>query len=163
MKHLLALILLFSCFINSSFASELENPIPLVPLTLEMADGSQLKTAELLGTPYILHFWATWCPYCKKLQPGLEKIHQKYKRHGLRVIGVSFREDDDATPQQSLINRGHHFKTAIKADLIAQQLGIKGTPTTLFINKQGQVVWLTNTSDPDDKKLHDNAAKLVSD
>ncbi|MFY8326558.1 TlpA disulfide reductase family protein [Pseudoalteromonas sp. ZZD1] len=161
MKYLFALFLLsISLF---GYAAELEQKqLPKLPaLTLKMADGSSLNTKDLLGKPYILHFWATWCPYCKKLQPALDQIHQQYQQYGLQVIGVSFREDEGADPQQSLISRGHHFKTAIKADLIAQRLGIRGTPTTLFINMHGQVVWLTTTSNPNNEKLKANAAKLV--
>lgn len=159
MKYLLALLLFSTSFFN--YAAESQQPPKLPALKLNMADGSTLNTQSLLGKPYILHFWATWCPYCKKLQPGLEQIHQQYQQYGLNVIAVSFREDEGADPQQSLLNRGIQFKTAIKGDAIAQQLGIRGTPTTLFIDKAGRVVWLTTTSNPNDEKLKANAAKLV--
>ncbi|MBE3673429.1 TlpA family protein disulfide reductase [Pseudoalteromonas distincta] len=131
---------------------------PKLPtLNLQMADGSPLNTQDLLGQPYVLHFWATWCPYCKKLQPALQKIDDM----GLKVIAVSFKEDNDATPAKALSERGYTFKTAVKADAIAQQLGIRGTPTTLFVNKEGNVIWLTNTSNPEDPNLHLNARTLL--
>ncbi|MBB1400237.1 TlpA disulfide reductase family protein [Pseudoalteromonas sp. SG45-1] len=135
-----------------------EATYPKLPtLNLQMADGSPLNTQDLLGQPYVLHFWATWCPYCKKLQPALQKIDDM----GLKVIAVSFEEDDDATPAKALSERGYTFKTAVKADAIAQQLGIRGTPTTLFVNKEGNVIWLTNTSNPEDPNLHLNARTLL--
>ncbi|MBE0359915.1 TlpA family protein disulfide reductase [Pseudoalteromonas aliena] len=131
---------------------------PQLPtLNLQMADGSIINTHDLVGQPYVLHFWATWCPYCKKLQPALQKINDM----GLKVIAVSFKEDDDATPAKALSNRGYTFKTAVKADAIAAQLSIRGTPTTLFIDKKGSVVWLTNTSNPEDANLHLNARTLL--
>lgn len=74
----------------------LSNSPKLPMLTFNMADGSQIKTQDLLGKPFILHFWATWCLHCKKLQPRLDKIHLKYQSQGLQVITVSFREDEDA-------------------------------------------------------------------
>ncbi|MBE0378040.1 TlpA disulfide reductase family protein [Pseudoalteromonas prydzensis] len=160
MKYLFALILVSTSLL--SFATEVQQPTKLPALALTMADGSQINTDDLIGKPYILHFWATWCPYCKKLQPGLDKIHQQYQQYGLQVIAVSFREDEDANPAQSLIERGHHFKTAVKADAIAAQLGIRGTPTTLFINRQGQLNWATTTSDPNDPSLLEHAAKLAT-
>ena len=160
MKYLLVLMLLNISLL--SFAAEVPQPAKLPAFTLTMADGSQINSNDLIGKPYILHFWATWCPYCKKLQPGLDKIHQQYQQYGLQVIAVSFREDEGADPAQSLIERGHHFKTAIKADAIAAQLGIRGTPTTLFINKQGQLSWATSTSDPNDPRLLEHAASLAT-
>ena len=64
-----------------------EATYPKLPtLNLQMADGSPLNTQDLLGQPYVLHFWATWCPYCKKLQPALQKIDDM----GLKVIAVIF-------------------------------------------------------------------------
>ena len=159
MKQLLiaiTLILLNFTAYAQNKSSEATYP-KLPPLNLQMPDGSALSTDDLLGQPYILHFWATWCPYCKKLQPALQKIDDM----GLKVIAASFREDNDATPAKALSSRGYTFKTAVKADAIAEQLGIRGTPTTLFVNKEGNVIWLTNTSNPEDPNLHLNARTLL--
>ena len=160
MKHIFIVITLtilsFSVFAEQSI-QDLNHP-ELPPLTLNMADGTSIKTQNLLGEPYILHFWATWCPYCKKLQPALQKIHDM----GLNVIAVSFKEDDNAYPAKALTNRGYKFKTAIQADKIATQLGIHGTPTTLFINEKGHVVWATNSSDPDNANIHLKARTLLN-
>lgn len=157
-KLITAITLILLSFISSAQQLADDNSLPKLPaLTLNMADGSTINTQDLLGQPYVLHFWATWCPYCKKLQPALEKIKHK----GLKVIALSFKEDDDANPAKAISDRGYTFKTAIKADAIAKQLGIKGTPTTLFINKAGRVIYLTNTSDPEDENLHLYARALL--
>ncbi|ATG78287.1 TlpA family protein disulfide reductase [Pseudoalteromonas sp. 1_2015MBL_MicDiv] len=159
MKQLFIAITLTLLSFTAHAQQEITNTThPKLPtLNLQMADGSIINTHDLLGQPYVLHFWATWCPYCKKLQPALQKIDDM----GLKVIAVSFKEDEDAAPAKALSDRGYTFKTAIKADAIAKQLGIRGTPTTLFINKQGDVIWLTNTSNPEDANLHLNARTLL--
>lgn len=159
MKQLLTAISLFllsfTLYAQDQNTDEAHPQLPT--LNLQMADGSIINTHDLVGQPYVLHFWATWCPYCKKLQPALQKINDM----GLKVIAVSFKEDDDATPAKALSDRGYTFKTAVKADVIAAQLSIRGTPTTLFIDKKGRVVWLTNTSNPEDANLHLNARTLL--
>ena len=156
-KLITAITLILLSFISS--AQLLANDsLPLLPaITLNMADGSCVHTQDLLVQPYVLHFWATWCPYYKKLQPALEKIKHK----GLKIIAVSFEENDDATPAKVISDRGYTFKTAIKADAIAKQLGIRDTPTTLFINKAGRIIYLTNTSNPEDENLHVYARTLL--
>ena len=123
MKQLfIAIALIFISFTSYSQEESTQETYPKLPtLNLQMADGSALNTQDLLGQPYVLHFWATWCPYCKKLQPALQKIDDM----GLKVIAVSFKEDDDAAPAKALSSRGYTFKTAVKADAIAQQLGIR--------------------------------------
>ncbi|AQP98995.1 thioredoxin [Pseudoalteromonas aliena] len=159
MKQLLTAITLFllSFTVHAQDKNTDEAHPQLPTLNLQMADGFIINTHDLLGQPYVLHFWATWCPYCKKLQPALQKINDM----GLKVIAVSFKEDDDATPAKALSDRGYTFKTAVKADAIATQLSIRGTPTTLFIDKKGRVVWLTNTSNPEDANLHLNTRTLL--
>jgi len=102
----------------------------------------------------VIHFWATWCPYCKKLQPGLDKLYQKYQADGLQMIAISIREDEGATPQAELNRRGMSFKTLINGTDMARSLfNVNGTPTTVFIDKTGHIVGSTRTSDPDDRRL----------
>ncbi|MGX9461851.1 TlpA family protein disulfide reductase [Shewanella sp. A14] len=108
---------------------------------------------DFAGKPVILHFWATWCPYCKKLQPGLEKLRLKYQNTDLKMIDISFNEDANAAPRQSLLARGVKMETLIKGDDVAKLYDVRGTPTTVFIGRSGHIAWVTNTSDPDDPNL----------
>jgi cytochrome c biogenesis protein CcmG/thiol:disulfide interchange protein DsbE len=121
--------------------------------TLADAQGQQVSLADFKGRPLILHFWATWCPYCKKLQPGLEALAQEFEGEGLVLLGVSFREDEGTNPQEVLAERGHTFKTLVKGIEVSRIYGVRGTPTTLFIDSAGNIVGTTNTSAPDDPLL----------
>lgn len=121
--------------------------------TLKDADGKEISLSEYRGKPLILHFWATWCPYCKKLQPGLERLHQKYKADGLEVIAISWWEDKGAQPQKVLQDRGFTFKTLFNGDAVAKQYGVRVTPTTFFIDEYGKVIWVTSGFDPEDPKM----------
>ena len=121
--------------------------------TLTTEAGKVINLSDYQGKPLIIHFWATWCPYCKKLQPGLDKLYLKYQKQGLAMIAISFWEEDGATPQTELIKRGMHFQTLVNGEQVAKQYQVKGTPTTFFIDKSGNVHWLTNNSDPNNPKL----------
>ncbi len=128
---------------------------------LEDADGNIISLSDYNGKPLILHFWATWCPYCTKLQPGLERLYQEFKADGLEVLGISFLENDGATPQKALVKRGHTFKTVLHGEQVAGEYGVRGTPTTFFINKQGTIVWTTNNSDPEDLALREAVSYML--
>ena len=129
--------------------------LPLMPQwQLYNEEGLLVKSSDFLGKPLVIHFWATWCPYCKKLQPGLDKLYQKYQADGLQMIAVSIREDDGATPQKELDSRGMSFKTLVNGTEMARNLfNVSGTPTTVFIDKTGHIVGSTRTSDPSDPRL----------
>lgn len=129
---------------------------------LSTQSGEQVSWQSLQGKPLILHFWATWCPYCKKLQPGLEKLHKKYQSQDLQLIGISFREDPGTFPQTVLNKRGHEFMTLVEGDDVAELFGVSGTPTTLFIDADGSILGVTRTSNPEDPDL-DKAAKILVD
>lgn len=155
MKKTLAFTALFlwlfsSCLSSTTTAKE----APLAPQwTLQTQQGESLSLADYKGKPLVLHFWATWCPYCKKLQPGLDAMLQKYQSQGLNVVAISFREDDDATPGDVLKARGATYQTAVNGDMVAKQYSVRGTPTTFVIDADGRVQFVSNTSDPEDNEL----------
>ncbi|RJY07075.1 TlpA family protein disulfide reductase [Parashewanella spongiae] len=130
---------------------------------LKDSNGKIHQLTDYKGQPLVLHFWATWCPYCKKLQPGLNRMYKKHINNGipeLKMLGVSFREDGGATPGEALTKRGINFLTLVDGDKVAKAYNVRGTPTTVFIDRSGKIVWTTNTSNPDDPRL-DKAADFV--
>ena len=80
------LILLFS--IMSTFNANSTN-YPTAPAwQLSTQNGENISLSDYQGKPVILHFWATWCPYCKKLQPKLVALEQKYQESGIEIIAI---------------------------------------------------------------------------
>lgn len=121
--------------------------------TLTTQNGQEVTLAQYQGKPVILHFWATWCPYCKKLQPTLLSLTEKYMTDDVVLLGVSFNEDEGSMPQTVLDERGHNFITAINGDETADLYGVVGTPTTFFINRKGQIIFKSTSSNTADPRL----------
>ena len=140
-----------------------EAPLKMAPnWSLQDADGNNVSSTDFAGKPLIIHFWATWCPYCKKLQPELERLYVKYQEQGLQMIAISLREDEDAKPQEALNARGMSFRTLVNGDQVAMdKFYVRGTPTTFFINAKGQVVVATRLSDPNDPRLEQVVKSLL--
>lgn len=120
---------------------------------LNTQSGEIISSAQFDGQATILHFWATWCPYCKKLQPKLVELEKKYQQQGVKIVAISFNEDDGALPQAELATRGYSFPTAVNGEEVAELYGVRGTPTTFFINKKNQVVFKYTSSDISDPRL----------
>ncbi|MFA6244559.1 MAG: TlpA disulfide reductase family protein, partial [Candidatus Hydrogenedentales bacterium] len=74
--------------------------VPAPELTiLEWAKGEPVTLADGKGkTAYLVEFWATWCPPCRKSIPHLTELQKKYKDKGLVVIGVTAEEPADVKP-----------------------------------------------------------------
>ena len=145
MNPLFKTILSITFFIAASFtvnASETAKP-----WQLKTQHGEVISLAQYENKPVILHFWATWCPYCKKLQPTLVALQKKYQGQGVELISISFNEDEGALPQDEINRRGYSFLTAVMGEEVAQLYGVRGTPTTFFINRKNEIIWKTSSSD----------------
>ncbi len=134
----------------SAIASE----YPTAPTwQLKTQSGENISLNDYQGRPVILHFWATWCPYCKKLQPKLVELKNQYKDSGIEIVSISFNEDEGARPQDVIFERGYDFVTAVNGESVVDTYGVKGTPTTFFINRQGKAVYKSTSSDINNPKL----------
>lgn len=149
MKRLMAFMLLISLTVISHNVSAIEAPA----WQLKTQSGEIISSTQFQGQAVILHFWATWCPYCKKLQPKLVELEKKYAEQGVKIVAISFNEDDGALPQDELASRGYDFITAVNGEEVVALYGVRGTPTTFFINKHNQVIFKTTSSDITDPRL----------
>lgn len=144
------------------FAAPPPEPGTLLPdWSLRSADGRELSSESLRGKPLLMLFWATWCPYCRSLMPGIQEIHEKYAAEGLVVLAMNIREDAD--PVAHMRERGFTFALVPEADGVAKRFGVPGTPTTLFVDPEGRLVYRTHASAPDDPMLWKAARLMVSD
>jgi cytochrome c biogenesis protein CcmG, thiol:disulfide interchange protein DsbE len=106
----------------------------------------KVRLSDYQGQPVLLVFWATWCPYCKKLLPGIAQLNDKYESKGLKVIAVNIKED--WKPDVYWRNHGYKFDTVLEGDKVAKIYGVKGTPSTVFIKPSGKVLGVQSFSDP---------------
>lgn len=163
----ISFVFLLSFNINAQHisAQEVAQAIPSKPTAkpwlLKTQTGEVISLEQYKNKPVILHFWATWCPYCKKIQPTLVELQKKYQEEGVELVAISFNEDDDALPQNEINRRGFSFITAIKGEKVAQLYGVRGTPTTFFINRNNEIIYKTSSSNKEDPRF-DLALKAIT-
>ena len=64
------------------------------PLARHGAGSSiRFRGAELVGAPYMLNIWATWCPPCRAEMPELDRLARERADEGFLVYGVSTEEE----------------------------------------------------------------------
>ena len=114
--------------------------------TLNNLSGEAITLSDYQGRPTLLIFWATWCPYCKKLLPGVAELNDKYESLGLKVLAVNIKED--WKPEVYWQNFGYKFDTVLEGDEVAEIYGVKGTPGIVFIAPSGKVLGVQSFSDP---------------
>jgi thiol-disulfide isomerase/thioredoxin len=105
-------------------------------------DGSKARLAHLKGQVLLVNFWATSCTTCIKEMPKLVEVHQKYQPRGYQTLAVAMQNDPPAYVMNFVESRKLPFiVTMDQFGELAKQFGnVQLTPTSVLINKQGQMV-----------------------
>jgi cytochrome c biogenesis protein CcmG/thiol:disulfide interchange protein DsbE len=108
------------------------------------------------GKTTVVLFWATWCPYCKRLMPHLQSsIYQYGNELNLQVFALNINEDGDA--KEYIEENGYDFILFEEAEAVAQIYNVKGTPGLLVFDKKGELIFdLRKVQQLDMANLEDN-------
>ena len=92
---------------------------------------------ELIGKPYLLHFWATWCGPCKNDIPWLNEISKN-----TLVVGVHPNGTTEDEIRQSISNEEMMYPTVVSGDGTKDPLGYPVTiyPYCIRVDEKGNVV-----------------------
>lgn len=77
---------------NEKAMDKVEIGKPAPDFTLTNLKGEDVTLSDFKGKKVLLNFWATWCPYCVKEMPDLNKVYNENKED-LVVIGIDVGED----------------------------------------------------------------------
>jgi len=107
-------------------------------------NGKKTSFAEFSkGKPVLVNFWATWCGPCIHETPDLVALNEEYSAKGALVIGISADRDDDALNLVSAFTKEKNVTYPIvidNGDLEEAFGGLRGYPTTFYIDKNGKIV-----------------------
>lgn len=121
--------------------------------TLKDLDGKEVKLADLRkDKALVLDFTTTWCGWCKRLAPHLEKIKSEYKDKDLVVVKIDVKE-----PANKVKAQYKDYKGTVLLDedgAVAKKYGVRGFPTVIIANKKGEVVGRGHYMPYEDLKKH---------
>ncbi len=117
--------------------------------------GQQTSQAALKGKVVLVNFWATSCTGCMAEMPKLVETHKKYASQGFETVAVAMSYDPPNYVAAYTEKAQLPFFVALDVDgSLARQFGdVKLTPTTLLIDKQGNIVQ-RYLGEPDFGQLH---------
>lgn len=114
---------------------------------LQTLTGESLSLESLRGQVVVLHFWASWCPPCRKELPRLEALHAELTKKGGRVLAVSIDEDRDNVLR---FVAAHGLKLPVchdGPDGLARSLNLLSVPFTIVLDRSGAVAYTSGGSD----------------
>src|ERR1017187_2131157 len=119
------------------------------------------------GKAYIVEFWATWCPPCRKSIPHLNETYNKFKDKGLIVIGQDCYERDDSLVAPFVKKMGDQMtyrvalddKTTNKDGRMAktwmEAAGRNGIPSAFLVDTKGVIAWIGHPMELEEKVIED--------
>lgn len=58
-------------------------------------DGSAYSLEQFRGKYVVIHFAATWCPFCNAEAPHLEQLYKDYQQRDVQVLIIDVKEGMD--------------------------------------------------------------------
>ncbi len=136
-----------------------------VPPDINLPDpsGKKYKLSDLKGQVVLLDFWASWCGPCRRENPNVVKVYDKYKDKGFTIFSVSLDGIDPrqasgmSAEQLAQANEGQkkRWVDAIQKDglswpyhvselqkwsgMASTSYGVTGIPKTFMLDRDGKI------------------------
>jgi thiol-disulfide isomerase/thioredoxin len=102
-----------------------------------LLDGTRLTAADWHDRAAVVVFWSTTCPFCRRHNAHLQKLHEAAAGLPLRVLGVAS-ERDAAAVRQHAQRAGYTFALTLDRTPMAAALSERrSVPLTAVITRQG--------------------------
>lgn len=132
-------------------------------ISLPSPEGKNYSLADLKGQVVLLDFWASWCRPCRRENPNVVKVYDKYKDDGFTIFSVSLDGPDarkiaglsaeqvqamkengkkrwvDAIAKDNLMWPYHVSELTKWSSQAGATYGVRGIPKTFLIDREGKI------------------------
>lgn len=115
-----------------------------IDIVLPTPDGDTIRLSDYKGQYVLLDFWASWCGPCRRENPNVVKMYNKYKDKGFTIFSVSLDKSKSswkkAIKQDGLIWDTHVSDLKYWSSAPAQAYKVHSIPHSFLIDKEGTII-----------------------
>ena len=118
----------------------------LMELTLVDVDGKKVRLDQVAkDQPLLLYFWATWCKPCRKTQPKVAALAEKYKDR-VKVVGINVGGLDSPKDIRKYISRQRITYTMLidHNDEAVKAYSVSAIPVIILLDTTGKILFRDN-------------------
>lgn len=104
--------------------------------------GNSVHTTDVVAQNKVTlyYMWTTWSSYCTRYHPTVSQVYQRYKNHGLGIIGICGDYETDPNKAYEIIeNNGMEWPTA--SGYPEGGIPIYTYPTILAFDENGKMIF----------------------
>jgi thiol-disulfide isomerase/thioredoxin len=122
-----------------------ERPAPAIDSALNLPvtrllDAGEVGADHWRGKVLLIELWATWCPFCRKQNPLLDRLVRANASRGLAMLGLYIDERDDDV-RRYMREAGYGFSVARYDASWWSVLGRpKGLPIVWVVSREGRLL-----------------------
>ena len=117
----------------------LETGVAAPDFTLIDLAGETIELSQLRGTPVLLNFYNSTCPWCQTEMPRLADVYRRQDEVAVRVIGI-VTADDEATAAAFAKDKRLEFPSVLDTDhQVCAAYAIERVPTLVMVNEAGYI------------------------
>jgi len=124
---------------TSTFTAGMEAPDLVGPTP----DGGTYSLSKMRGKTVLIDFWASWCGPCRRENPNVVALYNKYKEKGFDILGVSLDREEGAWKkaiEQDGLTWHHISDLQGWKSAHAAMYSVSSIPQTLLLDPQGKII-----------------------
>lgn len=92
---------------------------------------------NIIGKPFIMNFWASWCTTCKQEHAFLNELAAK----GIQIVGVNYKDDADAAKAILKDLKDPYVVNVVdQSGRYAIDMGVFGAPESFIVDANGIIL-----------------------
>jgi thiol-disulfide isomerase/thioredoxin len=107
-------------------------------------EGNERRLSSLRGNVVLIDFWASWCGPCRRENPNVVRMYEKFHDQGFEIFSVSLDKTHDAWVRairdDKLSWPNHVSDLNGWTSSGGKTYGISSVPSTILVDRYGKVV-----------------------
>jgi peroxiredoxin len=120
--------------------------------------GHPVSLSSFKGKYVLVDFWASWCGPCRRENPNVVRVFNKFRDKNFTILSVSLDRPDAKDKWLAAIHKdgltwNHVSDLKFWDNAVAKQYGIRAIPQNLLLNPEGKIIAKNLRGEDLDEKL----------